>query len=125
MTGSLQVKSDTFYAVLNFKDDSGKRKQKWVCLNMPVKNNKRKAEQRLAELLAENDGTAYIEPTKILFCDYVKLWVEGERGKVQVTTYDNYVHMLNRHIYPYLVCRLPRSHPALYRSIMLISSRRA
>ena len=101
MTGSLQVKSDTFYAVLNFKDDSGKRKQKWVCLNMPVKNNKRKAEQRLAELLAENDGTAYIEPTKILFCDYVKLWVEGERGKVQVTTYDNYVHMLNRHIYPY------------------------
>ena len=27
MTGSLQIKSDKFYAVLNFKDESGKRVQ--------------------------------------------------------------------------------------------------
>ena len=25
MTGSLQIKSDKFYAVLNFKDETGKR----------------------------------------------------------------------------------------------------
>lgn len=101
MTGSLQIKSDTFYAVLNFKDENGKRKQKWVCLNLPVKNNKRKAEQRLNELLAENAETEYIEPTKTLLCDYIKEWVEASKSNVQVTTYDNYVHMLNRHIYPY------------------------
>ncbi|BAK97438.1 putative site-specific recombinase [Oscillibacter valericigenes Sjm18-20] len=101
MTGSLQIKSGTFYAVLNYKDKNGKRKQKWICLNLPEKNNKRKAEQRLSELLAENEGTAYIEPAKILFCDYVKQWVEASKDNVQVTTYDNYVYMLNRHIYPY------------------------
>lgn len=101
MTGSLQIKSNTYYAVLNFKDENGKRKQKWVCLNLPEKNNKRKAEQRLSELIAEYAGTEYIEPTKILFCDYIKQWVEASKSKVQVTTYDNYVHMLNRHIYPY------------------------
>lgn len=101
MTGSLQIKSDTYYAVLNFKDENGKRKQKWVCLNMTVKNNKRKAEQRLNELLAENAETTYIEPTKTLLCDYIKEWVESSKSNVQVTTYDNYVYMLNRHIYPY------------------------
>lgn len=101
MTGSLQIKSDIYYAVLNFKDEFGKRKQKWVCLNMPVKNNKRKAEQRLTELLAENEDTAYVEPTKTLFCDYLMDWVETSKSRVQVTTYDNYVCMLNHHIYPY------------------------
>ena len=33
MTGSLQIKSDKFYAVLNFKDVNGKRVQKWVPLS--------------------------------------------------------------------------------------------
>ena len=93
MTGNLQIKSGTFYAVLNYKDKNGKRKQKWICLNLPEKNNKRKAEQRLSELLAENEGTAYIEPAKILFCDYVKQWVEASKDNVQVTTYDNYVYI--------------------------------
>ena len=49
MTGSLQVKSDKFYAVLNFKNQEGKRVQKWICLNLPVRGNKRKAEAMLRE----------------------------------------------------------------------------
>lgn len=38
MTGSLQEKNGKYYAVLNFKDNEGKRKQKWVSLDMDVKN---------------------------------------------------------------------------------------
>lgn len=37
MTGSLQVKNEKFYAVLNFKNQEGKRVQKWISLNLPVK----------------------------------------------------------------------------------------
>ena len=44
MTGSLQVKNDKYYAVLNFRDKDGKRVQKWISLNLAVKGNKRKAE---------------------------------------------------------------------------------
>lgn len=48
MTGSLQIKNDKYYAVLNFKDHSGKRAQKWVSLGLPaVKGNKRLAEAKL------------------------------------------------------------------------------
>ena len=53
MTGSLQVKKDTYYAVLNFRDQTGKRIQKWINLNMHVKDNKRRAEMALNELLFE------------------------------------------------------------------------
>ena len=43
MTGSLQVKNGRYYAVLNFKNNSGKRVQKWISLNLDEKGNKRKA----------------------------------------------------------------------------------
>ena len=56
MTGSLQIKSDKYYAVLNFKDENGKRVQKWVPLNLPVRGNKRKAEVMLTELINEYQG---------------------------------------------------------------------
>ena len=44
MTGSLQAKRGKYYAVLNFVDNTGKRKQKWVYTGYEVKNNLRKAE---------------------------------------------------------------------------------
>ena len=60
MTGSLQIKNNKYYAVLNFKDKEGKRKQKWISLDMEVKNNKRKAEQALNKLIAEYEKTKII-----------------------------------------------------------------
>ena len=101
MTGSLQIKNGVFYAVLNFKDKQGKRKQKWISTGLDIKGNKRKAEQFLNEAKIEYSGLEYLSPTKVLFCDFIKEWVDLSKMKVQVTTYDNYVHMLNRHIYPY------------------------
>ena len=101
MTGSLQVKNGKFYIVLNYKDDNGKRKQKWITSGLSYKNNRRKAEAMLTELIAEHSGTSYIEPSKILLCDYIKDWVHATKTKVQATTYDVYVHMLEKHIYPY------------------------
>ena len=42
MTGSLQVKNDKFYIIVNLKEN-GKRKQKWIATGLDVKGNKRKA----------------------------------------------------------------------------------
>ena len=50
MTGSLQTKKGKYYAV--YRDDRGK--QKWIPLDIPiVGNNKRKAQERLREVLIE------------------------------------------------------------------------
>ncbi len=101
MSGSLQEKKGIYYAVLNFKDKDGKRKQKWISTGLEVKGNKRKAEQRLNELISQYEETEYIEPTKVLLCDFIKEWLELNKPNVQVTTHDIYIHMLNKHIYPY------------------------
>lgn len=69
--------------------------------SLQIKNNKRRAEQALRDLLAEYDSSDYIEPSKILFCDFLSQWVELDKVNIQPTTYDGYKHILNKHIYPY------------------------
>ena len=105
MTGSLQVKSDKFYAVLNFKNQEGKRVQKWICLNLPVRGNKRKAEIMLRELLAQYQGLESIEPINTLLSQHIANWIEYDRPHITVTTYNQYVNMLNNHIAPYFNTR--------------------
>ena len=54
MTGSLQIKNGMYTAVLNLKDESGKRKQKRINLHLEaMPGNKRKAEKALRETLAD------------------------------------------------------------------------
>ena len=94
MTGSLQIKNDKYYAVLNFKDKTGKRVQKWINLNMPVKDNKRKAEAALNELVVTYQGYESIEPTRQLLSHLVAQWLESNRANIAVTTYDQYFNIL-------------------------------
>lgn len=101
MTGSLQIKNDKYYAVLNFKDKTGKRVQKWINLNMPVKDNKRKAEAALNELVVTYQGYESIEPTRQLLSHLVAQWLESNRANIAVTTYDQYFNILTNHIQPY------------------------
>lgn len=42
LTGNLQIKKDTYYAVINFKQGE-KYKQKWISTKLKTKGNKRKA----------------------------------------------------------------------------------
>lgn len=71
MTGSLQIKNGKYYGVLNFKDQQGKRVQKWISLGLDVKGNKRKAEIRLNELLAQYQGIENIEPLNTLLSKHI------------------------------------------------------
>lgn len=105
MTGSLQTKGDKYYAVLNFKDSTGKRIQKWINLNMSVKGNKRKAEIALNELLVSYQGYEAIEPLNLLLSQHIAQWLEANRPNITVTTYDQYLNILNNHIRPYFDSR--------------------
>ena len=42
-----------------------------------------------------------MKPTTTLFCDYIYNYVENIRYTIQQTTYDGYMHILDKHIYPY------------------------
>lgn len=50
VSGHLQEKNGAFYAVLNYVDDLVQRKTKWIPTGLPVKGNKKKAEEMLLDI---------------------------------------------------------------------------
>ena len=101
ITGSLQVKHGGWYAVLNLKDENGKRHQKWISLNLPQKNNKRAAERKLHEILQEYNERHLVYDSNMKFYKLIELWLLSTKNKVRESTYKNYETVVNAHIIPY------------------------
>lgn len=100
MTGSLQTKNDKYYIVLNLTQQ-GKRRQKWISTVLPVKGNKRRAEQLLREALQQyqqQSGNAFGDT---LFSDYVRYWLEQVHRRVDEVTWQGYDTLARCHILPY------------------------
>ena len=101
MTGSLQIKGDRYYAVLNFVNQNGERKQKWISLNLPTKGNKRRADVMLNELLVSYQGIDYADRMNTLLSLHIAAWIDNNASQIAKTTYDQYINMLGKHIAPY------------------------
>lgn len=100
MTGSLQVKNEKFYIVLN-DVVNGKRKQRWISTGLPVKGNKRKAEQLLREKLAEEMQKAPLPVPDMRLSDCVRHWLNCVQRRVDEVTYLGYLHTAEKQILPY------------------------
>ena len=105
MTGSLRSNKGKFYSVLNLVDECGKRKQKSINLHIiDIPGNRRKAESAHRKVLVEYEKFNRSTYKKdVLFCDYIKEWLNDASRRIEQTTYESYVHMINKHIYPYFL----------------------
>lgn len=101
MTGSLQVKNGKYHIVLNIQKAGEKRKQKWISTNLPEKGNKRKAEKMLREAIAEYEKKQPYSRTNILLADYIRLWLDQVRRRVDEVTFQGYEALARVHILPY------------------------
>ncbi|QCO93535.1 site-specific integrase [Reptile-associated circular DNA molecule] len=100
MTGSLQVKNDKYYILINTRE-KGKRKQKWIATGLDVKNNKRRAEQMLRDQLAAYEQRGGLFKSDVLFAAYIRRWLEQIRKQVDEVTYQGYEILASRHVLPY------------------------
>ena len=105
VTGSLFERNGRYTAVLNLYDKNGKRRQKSVALGIPVKGNKRKAEEMLRELRRsfmppKPNRKEELSPD-MLFSDYMLYWLKIIRPAVQETTWSSYNFNVKNHIVPY------------------------
>ena len=100
MTGSLQKKNGKYYAVLNFIDINGKRKQKWISTGYAVKGNKKKAQEFLDRKLKEISDEK-ITPENSMFADYLLFWLENAKNSLDESTYNNYKFIAESQIIPY------------------------
>ena len=97
MTGSLQIKNNKYYIVLNIYE-SGKRKTKWITTGLSSKGNKKKAEEMMRKVITEYE-TKYVSPnSNILFSDYVSIWLKYVRERVDAITYQGYESLALHHI---------------------------
>lgn len=100
MTGSLQVKNGKYYAVLNLYVN-GKRKQKWINSNLPVKGNKTRAEKFLRDQIALYEKQEHLLSCNVLFSDYIRYWLTVVKSRVNDVTYQGYEILATAHILPY------------------------
>ena len=101
VAGHLHEKNGYYYIILNLTDANGKRKPKWISTKLPVKGNKKRAEQMLME-----ERTRYSQPTKskdddILFADFMEQWLDVVKGSITTVTYSSYANMVKVIIAPY------------------------
>lgn len=101
MTGSLQIKKDNYYIVLNTYDVYGKRKSKWISTGLSLKGNKKRAEKMLRECLQEFEQQENQIKTDILYSDAVRQWLKDSAIRVDAVTLQGYEALANRHIIPY------------------------
>ena len=103
MTGSLQERYGTYYAVLSYKDKNKKYKTKWIPTGYEIKGNKTKAKAKIDEFIEQYRHLEYSEAddSRILFTDAIKQWLENKKNKIERSTYEGYLNYAESHILPY------------------------
>lgn len=108
MTATVHEKSNrpNYYILVRYRDEAtGHKRQKWVTTDIPVRgNNKRKAEERRKEVLAEFErtggGTVNVG-RDILFTVFILLWLEQLKPSIEAVTYDTYKMIICNQIIPF------------------------
>ncbi len=102
--GSVQTKGGVFYTVIYYYDSMGNRKQKWQSTGLPVKGNKRRAEELLKERITEMEIASENEKNKakdMKFSEFMSGWLAMIKSTVLITTYGSYEYLIKDRINPY------------------------
>ena len=106
VSGHLSEVRGIYHIKLSWTDETGKRGRKSISTGLPVKGNKKRAEDMLYEarkeqelILSENPGTK--SPERLLFADYMEMWLEVIRLDIKPTTFGGYQINVQKIIAPY------------------------
>lgn len=107
MTGSLTSKHGKYFVVVRVPDGAGGTKTKWINTGIPTEgNNKRKAQQRRIEILAELEETKDLVSSDMLFVDWLEEWMKIKesavrQNKLRLNTFESYRLYIDKHIAPF------------------------
>lgn len=86
-------------AIINYKDDTGKRKQKLQSTHLPLKGNIKLAMQKAEQMRKEFEQEIELKNTDnkdnevikgILFVDYMRNWLKIIKPTIELNTYGSY-----------------------------------
>lgn len=111
ITGFVTTKGGKYYAVLNLYDENGKRKQKWLSTDLPLRGNKRNAEKFLRTLIDEWEAKN-VPYSQLTFAGYLEQLIKCAGTNIKPNTYRTYQAMVTNHIVPYF-----KQHPVLLQEL--------
>jgi integrase len=105
MRGSIRKRYEGSWSlILDVGEPGGKRKQRWITF----RGTKRKAEARLAELLAAATGGTLVDGSKVTLGAWLTSWVETSiRPSCRPATYTRYVGIIKASICKAPIASLP------------------
>ncbi len=93
VSGHLQPKNGIWYAVLELRRSDGSRYSKWIPTKLPIKGNKKRAEEMLWELRKQ-----YTLPGKnsstTPFTEYLESWLWSHKAEIAISTFDSYRQLI-------------------------------
>ncbi|MEK4209281.1 MULTISPECIES: tyrosine-type recombinase/integrase [Paenibacillus] len=100
MKGSLRKRNKYWYIIVEMKDESGKRKPKWINTKCEKKSD---AEKFLRETLTKMDNNSFVLPQrKLKFTEFMLDWLHNViKSEVEETTWEGYEMIVTKHIIPY------------------------
>ena len=106
VAGHLREKDGRYYCVLSYTDYTGKRKQTWKATGLPVRGNKKRAEQMLMEIrksfvVPEGPTNEITIHEGMLFTEFMRAWLEVVRTTVVPTTFGGYQTTVEKKFIPY------------------------
>ena len=129
MTGSLQIKKNKYYIVLNTYED-GKRKPKWIATDLPVKGNKTRAQRLLHDTIREYEQRETLREQQeeknatMPFVNAIRLWyrekVSDFEHPIDEVTKQGYETLMKNHVFPYfeqkgyLLCEITKDKLQAY-----------
>ncbi|MEK3879198.1 tyrosine-type recombinase/integrase [Paenibacillus sp. FSL M7-0420] len=104
MKGSLRKRNQYWYIIVETKDESGKRKQKWINTKCEKKSD---AEKFLRETLTKMDNNSFVLPQrKLKFTEFMLDWLNNViKNEVEETTWEGYEMIVTKHIIPYFMSK--------------------
>ena len=116
IAGRLQEKNDKWYMVLSYVDPTtGKRMQPWFATGLPVKGNKKRAEEMLSKLrhsFSVPEVGAQVPDGDMDFADFMLEWLGFIRHSIAKSTLASYQNMVLKKIVPYF-----RAHPVTLQTL--------
>ena len=101
----IREKKGYYYVVLVYTNVAGKRRDKSFATKLPVKGNKKKAEEMLYEtrktFIPPEEPVEGVLSSEMLFTDFMKMWLAVAKSTIKITTYSSYAAMVNNIIIPY------------------------
>src|SRR5262249_46039178 len=84
------------------RDENGKRNY----ANETFRGTKKKAQERLTEMLSDVNNGTFIKPQKISLNTYLNQWLELVKPRLSERTHSDFAYLLKRYVRPSLGARI-------------------